>query len=109
MVLGDDPDLEPTDEELQAEEDAEPTMMRDAGYWDAFLKLVDILQEPWAEPEQDTQAFREARAVKVFNAGGYFPACPASLLPCPMHSSSSASSQHVCVCVRPQGPRLSTS
>ena len=75
MVLGDDPDLEPTEEELQAEEGEEPTMMRDAGYWDAFLKLVDILQEPWAEPAQDTQAFRETRAVKVFNAGEYLPAC----------------------------------
>ena len=70
MELGRDDDLEPTDEELAAEEDAEPTMMRDSTYWDNFLALVDILQEPWAAPEFDTRDYREKRAVRVFNAGG---------------------------------------
>lgn len=69
MELGDDQDLDPTTEELEAEEAAEPTMMRDAGYWDDFLKVVLILQEPWATPEDDTDEYRQARAVRVFNAG----------------------------------------
>ena len=53
-------------------------MMRDAQYWDDFLSLVDIMQEPWAKPEDDTQAYREKRAVRVFNAGWRFflPALP---------------------------------
>ena len=33
MVI-DDPNLQPTDEDIAAEEEAEPTMMRDAEYWD---------------------------------------------------------------------------
>ena len=103
MVLGDDPDLEPTDEELEAEEEEEPIMQRDAAYWDAFLALVDILQEPWAEPAQDTRAFREARAIKVFNAG---------MVLCPLHccciaQAHSSSSQQIYV--HPQVPRSLTS
>ena len=69
MELGYDPDLQPTDEEMQAEEEAEPTMMHDAEVWDDFLALIDIIQEPWAAPEDDTDAYREARAVRVFNQG----------------------------------------
>ena len=76
MVLGSDPELEPTEEELQEEEDELPIMMRDAQYWDDFLALVDVLQEPWADPAQDTQAFRESRAVKIFNAGEQSPTPP---------------------------------
>ena len=34
------------------------------------------LQEPWADPAQDTQAFRESRAVKIFNAGEQSPTPP---------------------------------
>jgi len=69
MVLGDDPDLEPTEEELEDEEAEEPVMMRDAGYWDDFLKMVDTIQEEWAPPDYDTRQYREERAVKAFNAG----------------------------------------
>ena len=53
MELGDDEELDPTDAELEAEAEAEPGMMRDAGYWDDFLNLVDIMQEPWAAPEAE--------------------------------------------------------
>ena len=69
MELGDDEELDPTDAELEAEAEAEPGMMRDAGYWDDFLNLVDIMQEPWAAPEADTNEYRQMRAVRVFNAG----------------------------------------
>ena len=44
-------------------------MMRDAGYWDDFLALVDLMQEPWAIPADDTDEYRQARATRVFNAG----------------------------------------
>ena len=44
-------------------------MMNDAEKWDDFLALIDILQEKWASEADDTQAYREARAVRVFNAG----------------------------------------
>ena len=69
MELGDDEELDPTDAELEAEAEAEPGMMRDAGYWDDFLNLVDIMQEPWAAPEADTNEYRQMRAVRIFNAG----------------------------------------
>ena len=69
MELGEDEDLEPTAEEIEVEAEAEPVMMRDAGFWDDFLKLVDIMQEPWAAPEDDTDAYRQKRGVRVFNAG----------------------------------------
>ena len=71
MVLGDDPELEPTAEELATEEAEEPTMMRNAGFWDDFLNLVAIMQRPWAPPEGDTDEYRQARAVEVFNAGAF--------------------------------------
>ena len=69
MELGDDEELDPTDAKLEAEAEAEPGMMRDAGYWDDFLNLVDIMQEPWEAPEADTDEYRQMRAVRVFNAG----------------------------------------
>ena len=69
MVLGNDPDLEPTVEEEALEAAEEPVMMGDACKWDDFLALIDVMQEDWASPEADTTAYREARAVRVFNAG----------------------------------------
>ena len=69
MELGDDEELDPTEAELDAETEAEPGMMKDAGCWDDFLTLVDIMQEPWAAPEDDTDAYRQKRGVRVFNAG----------------------------------------
>ena len=70
MVMGDDHFFEPTDAQIADEEEAVPQMMGDAQKWDGFLALVDIMQEPWASEADDTRAYREARAVRVFNAGG---------------------------------------
>ena len=69
MELGDDEELDPTEEELEAETQEEPVMMRDAAYWDDFLELIDIIQEPWASPDGDTDAYRRGRALRAFNAG----------------------------------------
>ena len=69
IELGDDEELDPIEEELEAETQEEPVMMRDAAYWDDFLELIDIIQEPWASPDGDTDAYRRGRALRAFNAG----------------------------------------
>ena len=61
----DDDEDQPTEEELQAEEAAEPEMMKAAIYWDNFCALVRNCQEPWEAT--DTDAYREKRAVEAFN------------------------------------------
>ena len=55
------------DAEVEAEENAEPEMMTMAGYWDNFLALEAESKEPWATPADDTDEYREGRAVKFFN------------------------------------------
>ena len=67
-----DDELFVTDEQIAAEEEEEPDMMKHAQYWDNFLALVDLCNEPWAAPEDDTDDYRKMRAVKAFNAGARF-------------------------------------
>ena len=57
-------DFAPTDEEIQAEEKAEPTMMAHADMWDRFLAWVRNVQEPY---ERDDDDYRQKRAVEYFN------------------------------------------
>ena len=60
----DDEELQPTEEELAAEEELLPDMMQCAEYWDNFLALVENIQAPWTE---DTDEYRETRAIAAFN------------------------------------------
>ena len=71
-----DDELNVTEEEIAAEEDEEPDMMKSALYWDNFIALVDLCNEPWAEPEDDTDDYRKKRAVRAFNAGELEPPSP---------------------------------
>ena len=60
----DEYDDEPTDAEVAAEEARHPKMMTAAGGWDAFLAL-DYEMRPFSD---DSDAYRESRAVDYFNA-----------------------------------------
>ena len=60
----DNDEFAPTDEEIQAEEDAEPQMMLHADMWDRFLAWVRNAQEPY---ESDSDEYRKKRAVEYFN------------------------------------------
>ena len=42
----DDEELQPTEEELAAEEELQPDMMKSAEYWDNFLALVQTTLDP---------------------------------------------------------------
>ena len=66
----DDDELGVTADDIAAEAADEPTMMAHAGMWDNFIKLTIDSQDPWAKPEEDTQSYREMRAVRAFNFGG---------------------------------------
>ena len=56
-------------------------MMQNAAAWDDFLEYVQLLQEPWAAPQDDTDSYRKKRAVQFFNSG--VPTLPA---PPPSHA-----------------------
>ena len=43
-------------------------MMKSADIWDRFLALVSESTAEWAKPEDDTDAYRKGRALKLFNA-----------------------------------------
>ena len=58
-----------TPEELRKEQAEEPDMMQNAERWDNFLALVAESNRPWASPSEDSDAYREGRAVKAFNLG----------------------------------------
>lgn len=81
MDLGFDPEIEPTESDLEEEADEEPDMMVHAQYWDDFLALIDLMQSPWAKPAEDTDEYRKQRAVKVFNMGA--PRRPSLAMPPP--------------------------
>ena len=63
MDVSDD-EYEPTPEELEAEAQEEPCMMRDADRWDRFFTFNTDAQKSYTS---DTDAYREARAVDYFN------------------------------------------
>ena len=54
----------PTEEEIAAEEDEEPLMVRHAVMWDNFLGWVRDIQSEWTS---DTDEYRKQRAVRWFN------------------------------------------
>ena len=60
----DDEELQPTEEELAAEEELLPDMMQSAECWDNFLALVENIKAPWTE---DTDEYRETCAIAAFN------------------------------------------
>jgi hypothetical protein len=61
----DDDEFAPTEEEIAAEERAEPEMMRHSEMWDNYLEWVRTIQAPW--DESDSTHYREGRAVEYFN------------------------------------------
>ena len=60
-----DDEYAPTDEELAAEADEEPQMVKHAQVWDHFLNWVREIQSPWDAADTDT--YRQTRAVRWFN------------------------------------------
>ena len=68
-----DDEEEPTVDEVEAEEREEGTMMKHANYWDDFLAWVREISAPWTE---DTDEYRERRAVAAFNTGARRRAAP---------------------------------
>ena len=62
-----DSEYEPTEQERQDEIDAGSTLEQDAQMWDNFIALVRAVQTPW-DPD-DTDEYRETRAVEAFNLG----------------------------------------
>lgn len=71
MDLQEDDELhlgEPSAEDIAAEAEAEPAMMRAADVWDNFLALELEARREWATPEADTDEYRKQRAVAFFNA-----------------------------------------
>lgn len=62
-----DDEYEPTDEEVAAEEAAEPLMMANAARWDRFLALVRSTAAEWPQGAADTDEYRKGRAVEWFN------------------------------------------
>lgn len=63
-AMDEDDEFAPTADELAAEEEAEPDMMRHAQKWDNFLEFVWLIEKPW---EQDDDAYRKQRALEYFN------------------------------------------
>ena len=84
MEIYEDAEYAPTLEEIEEEEREEPTMMQNAEAWDDFLAYVNLVQTPWASPDEDTDVYRKMRALQFFNAGRFprlsAPPASASLL-----------------------------
>ena len=57
------------DDREQAAEEVTNELELHASYWDHFLALVRWTQEPWADEDDDTDEYREGRAVEAFNLG----------------------------------------
>jgi hypothetical protein len=62
-----DPEYAPDAETLAAEEREESLMCSNATVWDHFLALVRAIQSPWAEGADDTDTYRQMRALQAFN------------------------------------------
>jgi hypothetical protein len=62
-----DDEYAPTDEEIAAEEQAEPLMMENAARWDRFLTLVSVGSAEWPQGDADSDDYRKGRAVEWFN------------------------------------------
>ena len=56
-------------------------MLTHAGYWDDFVALVADSQKPWAEGADDSDTYREGRALTAFNLGAPPPSVAASASP----------------------------
>ena len=69
MSMDDDDEYAPTPEEVAQEENEEPLMMRNADRWQHFLDLVASRSVPWPQGVQDTDEYRQGRAVEAFNLG----------------------------------------
>ena len=69
MEMDEDDEYSPTEEDVEHEEELEPTMMQNAARWDHFFALVESISRPWPQGEEDTDEYRKARAVEVFNLG----------------------------------------
>ena len=95
----DELNLGDTDADVEADEQEEPQMMSHASYWDHFLALVRSTQEPWAAPADDTDEYREKRAVDAFNKGGSLPLPRfAPLVPCLVIARVGQSLIACCLC-----------
>ena len=57
MEIDEDDEYAPTLEEIEEEEREEPTMMQNAEAWDDFLAYVNLVQTPWASPDEDTDVY----------------------------------------------------
>ena len=62
-----DDEYAPTEEEVAAEEAAEPLMMANAARWDRFLALVRAGSAEWPQGASDTNDYRKSRGLEWFN------------------------------------------
>ena len=67
QTMDSDSEYEPDEETLAAEESEESLMCSNAGVWDHFLTYVRAIQTQWAEGEEDTDSYRQMRALEAFN------------------------------------------
>ena len=88
---------EVTQEDIDAEEDKQSTLMENAEAWQNFLDYVELVQSPWASEDEDTDDYRMMRAIELYNAGE--PAPP------PCHCARASSKQPSCLLCA-QVPRL---
>ena len=68
-------EYEGTDDDVEAERQEEPQMMKDADRWDRFLAWVRDVHSPWLS---DTDEYRKERALDYFN---HCTPCPAHIPP----------------------------
>ena len=64
-----DDEWEPTADETDAESSVMPDLEEHAGYWDHFLELVRECHGPSATWTDDSDEYRELRAINAFNLG----------------------------------------
>ena len=69
MEMEEDDAYAPSADDIAEEEKEEPLMMQNADRWDHFFALVEALSRRWPQGEEDTDEYRKARAVEVFNLG----------------------------------------
>ena len=69
MEMAFDDEYAPTAEEIAAEEKLEPLMMLNAQRWDDFLDYVRDMTAEWPQGAEDTDEYRQGRALSAFNFG----------------------------------------
>uniref|UniRef100_A0A7S0L6P5 Uncharacterized protein n=1 Tax=Coccolithus braarudii TaxID=221442 RepID=A0A7S0L6P5_9EUKA len=67
QTMDSDSEYEPDEETLAAEESEESLMCSNSGVWDHFLTYVRAIQTQWAEGEEDTDSYRQMRALEAIN------------------------------------------